>query len=90
MFIAFFKIMKKFLKLTKIKLILTCVFVIVSFIVYLVNCIFVDIIINQKTIEEVRYFMKNVLPTISFILTALKFYLFACLAIYFVGKSEKK
>ena len=81
--------MRKFLRLTKIKIVLTCIFVSVSFIAYLVNCIFVDIIINQKTIEEIRYFIENVLPAISFALTILKFYLFACLAIYFINKAEK-
>ena len=47
------------------------------------------IISSSRSEEELIFLIQYVLPVPCFILTALKFYLFACLAIYFINKAEK-
>ncbi len=82
--------MKQFLKITKIKLSIIFSFFILAFILSIVFRVFTEVAVNNITgKKEMEYFMKNIFPFAGLILTVLKFYLFACLAVYFTSKSEK-
>ena len=82
--------MNQFLKLTKTKIKIALYFFVLSFLFSLLFGIFNRMLIESSVSEEELIFLSQyVLPIPFFILTALKFYLFACLAIYFVNKIEE-
>jgi len=45
---------------------------------------------SARSEEELIFLIQYVLPIPFFILVVLKFYLFACLAIYFISKTENR
>ena len=82
--------MKQFLKLTKIKIKMVCYFFVLSFLFGMLFSIFDRTLIESSISEEELIFLSQyVLPIPYLILTALKFYLFACLAIYFINKASE-
>lgn len=82
--------MKKFLKLTKIKIKMVFCFFALSFFFGLLFSIFNRIIIESAISEEKLIFLSRyILPIPYFMLTTLKFYLFACLAVYFINRARK-
>ena len=83
--------MKQFLKPTKIKIKMVFYFFALSFLFSVFFGILERILLSSSAIdeEELIFLFQYVLPIPCFILAALKFYLFACLAIYFIGKLEK-
>lgn len=82
--------MKQFLKPTKIKLSIIFSFFVLAFILSLVFRVFTETVVSNITGEkEMEHFMKNIFPFAGFILTVLKFYLYACIAVYFINKAEK-
>ena len=87
--LSFFKL-NQFLKLTKIKIkIVFCFFVLSFLFSVLFGILNRALIVSAMSDEELFFLIQYVLPIPCFILTALKFYLFACLAIYLIGKAEK-
>ena len=82
--------MNQFLKPTKTKIKIALYFLVLSFLFSVLFSIFNRVFIESAISEEELFFLiQYVLPIPYFILTALKFYLFACLAIYLVSKVEK-
>ena len=82
--------MPDLLKITKTKIKIVFCFFVLSFFFSVLFSIFQGMIIsNTRSEEEVYFLIQYVLPVPCFLLVALKFYLFACLAIYFVNKAEK-
>lgn len=82
--------MNQFLKLTKTKIETILSFFVLHFLFSMLFNIIHKIFISSIRSEEELYFLiQYVLPVPFFLLTILKFYLFACLAIYFINKAEK-
>ena len=82
--------MKQFLKPTKTKLKIMLYFFALSFLFSVLFSIFNRmLIVNTLSREELYFLIQYILPIPYFILTVLKFYLLACLAIYLVSKAEK-
>lgn len=82
--------MCQFIKLTKIKIKIVFCFLILSFLFSMVFNIFNKILVsNTRSEEELVFLIHYVLPIPFFLLVILKFYLFACLAIYFINKKNK-
>ena len=82
--------MNQFLKLTKTKIKIAFSFFVLSFLFSVLFNIFQRVLIsNTKSEEELYFLIQYILPTPLFVLTILKFYLFACLAIYFINKAKK-
>ncbi|MEA1937360.1 MAG: hypothetical protein U9N04_04600 [Patescibacteria group bacterium] len=87
--LSFFKL-NQFLKPTKTKMKMMLYFFVLSFLFSMLFSIFNRALIVSAISKEKLYFLiQYVLPIPCFILTVLKFYLFACLAVYFVGKIKK-
>lgn len=83
--------MNQFLKLTKTKIKIAFSFVVLSFLFSVLFNIFHRVLIsNTKSEEELYFLIQYILPTPLLVLTILKFYLFACLAIYFINKAKKQ
>ncbi len=84
------KIMNQFLRLTKTKIKIVFYFFIISFLFGVLSVILNKALIESTVGEEELIFLiQYILPVPSLALTILKFYLFACLAIYFINKAEK-
>ena len=82
--------MNQFLKPTRTKLKIMLYFFALSFLFSTLFSIFNRMLIANTLSEEELYFLiQYILPIPCFVLVALKFYLFACLAIYLVSKAEK-
>lgn len=82
--------MNQFLKLTKTKIKMVFYFFVLSFLFGILFSAFNRALIESAISEEELIFLSQyILPIPYFILTFLKFYLFACLAVYFVNKAEK-
>jgi len=82
--------MNQFFKITKTKIKIVCCFFVVSFFFSVLSIIFNRMIIESSINEEELIFLSQyILPVLFFLLTILKFYLFACLAIYFINKEGK-
>ena len=83
--------MCQFMKLTKIKIKIVFCFLILSFLFSIIfnilNKVFVS---SARSEEELIFLIQYVLPIPFFILVILKFYLFACLAIYFISKVKDR
>jgi len=83
--------MKSFLKITKTKLVLVLAFATLSFVTFFVMRMLHTIIIPYHATEkEMIYFIEYVFPAIFLLLTILKFYLFACVAVYLIEKSKTR
>ena len=83
--------MNQFLKLTKTKIMMVFYFFILSFLFGMLFSAFNRTLIESAISEEKFIFLSQyILPIPYFILTFLKFYLFACLAIYIINKAEEK
>ncbi|MCK5466314.1 hypothetical protein KAI56_02335 [Candidatus Parcubacteria bacterium] len=82
--------MNQFLRLTKTKIKIVFYFFIISFLFGVLSVILNKALIESTVGEEELIFLiQYILPVPSLALTILKFYLFACLAIYFINKAEK-
>ena len=83
--------MNQFLKLTKTKIRIVLYFFVLSFLFSMLFRIFNEALIENAVSEEELFFLvQYVLPIPYFILAALKFYLFACLAVYLIEKSKNR
>lgn len=87
--------MKRFLKITKTKLVLILVFVIlslvISLVISLVSGAFYTIALNHYAAEEeLIYFVEYILPIPFLLLTILKLYLFSCVAVYLIERSKNR
>ena len=83
--------MSQFLKLTKIKIKIVLYFFALSFLFGILFSAFNRVLIESAISEEKFIFLSQyILPIPYFILTFLKFYLFSCIAIYFINKGENK
>lgn len=81
--------MNQFLKLTKEKLIIAFSLLVLFFIFSFLNGFIAQIIIYQKTTEDIRYLITNVFPIINLIMMILEFYLISCLSVYISEKYKK-
>ena len=82
--------MNQFLKITKTKIKIILSFFVLHFLFsILFNILHRIFISNTRSEEELMFLFQYILPVPFFALTILKFYLFACLAIYFINKAEK-
>ena len=82
--------MSDLFKITKLKINIVLSFLVLSFLFSALFSIFHRIIIsNVRSDEELFFLIQHILPVPFFALTIFKFYLFACLAIYFINKAEK-
>jgi len=83
--------MSDLLKITKIKIKIVISFLILSFLFSLFFNILNRTLFESSISEEELIFLSQyILPVPYFLLTILKFYLFACLAIYFINKDSKR
>lgn len=79
--------MNQFLKLTKIKTKMMLSFFVLSFLFSILFNIFYRALFESSISEEELIFLSQyILPVPFFLLFIFKFYLFACLAIYFINK----
>lgn len=84
------KFMKQFLKPTKTKIKMVLYFFILSFLFSVPFNILERMLLNSTMDKEKFIFLfQYILPIPCFVLAVLKFYLFACLAVYLIGKLEK-
>lgn len=83
--------MSGLLKITKTKINIVLSFLVLQFLFSILFNIFHRIIIsNTRSEEEIYFLIQYILPVPFFLLAILKFYLFACLAVYFVSKVENR
>ena len=80
--------LKRFLKITKTKIIITISLVVLSFVWQLIFTILYGKIISRIGFENVGYYMNHIFPIPFYILFILKFYLFTCVAVYLVERSR--
>ena len=83
--------MSDLFKITKLKINIVLSFLVISFLFSILFSIIHRIIIsNTRSQEELIFLIQYILPVPFFALTILKFYLFVCLAIYFINKVEDR
>lgn len=78
--------MKQFLKPTKEKIYIALSFLALSFIVSFVNAAILSFIIRSDVQEEVSSFTIYLFQVIPNILFVVEIYLYACIAVYLIGK----
>jgi len=84
-----FSELKQFLKISKIKIIVTFSLIILSFAWAMMTAYLYRALFDIISFENIEYYIDHVFPVPFYILSILKFYLFTCLAVYLVEKKKK-
>lgn len=84
-----FSELKQFLKINKTKIKIFFVFLALSFVWGIMTSVLYGVILDKAGFENIEYYMDHIFTIPFYILFILKFYLFACLAVYLVEKRER-